>query len=291
MVIIMNDLFKKLSIEANEKSFNYNFDETYDEQRETLKKVLNVLGSILLIYTIKNEFLILKSKEKNKIKEKLYAEISISFEKQIDIENKLISDALFKNTQDNYYRKLFVLSLGTKINVKKINDSKINDIVNDVVEGETWSERLLKNKNALKIVLKKDIKNFLDGYISVNEIKNKIESRFNTNAYESKRLVESEIARCQSNVNDYVAEKYDIRKQLFMATLDNKTSKKCRNFDGKIFDVDDPNKPIPPLHPFCRSCLVNIPNENWRPERRYDNITKTDIIWRKYQQWYDSNIK
>ncbi|SCJ49126.1 NAD(+)--arginine ADP-ribosyltransferase EFV [uncultured Clostridium sp.] len=291
MVIIMNDLLKKLSIEANEKSFNYNFDETYDEQRETLKKVLNVLGSILLIYTIKNEFLILKSKEKNKIKEKLYAEISISFEKQIDIENKLISDALFKNTQDNYYRKLFVLSLGTKINVKKINDSKINDIVNDVVEGETWSERLLKNKNALKIVLKKDIKNFLDGYISVNEIKNKIESRFNTNAYESKRLVESEIARCQSNVNDYVAEKYDIRKQLFMATLDNKTSKKCRNFDGKIFDVDDPNKPMPPLHPFCRSCLVNIPNENWRPERRYDNITKTDIIWKKYKQWYDSNIK
>lgn len=291
MVIIMNDLFKKLSIEANEKSFNYNFDETYDEQRETLKKILNVLGSILLIYTIKNEFLILKSKEKNKIKEKLYAEISISFEKQIDIENKLISDALFKNTHDNYYRKLFVLSLGTKINVKKINNSKINDIVNDVVEGETWSERLLKNKNALKIVLKKDIKNFLDGYISVNEIKNKIESRFNTNAYESKRLVESEIARCQSNVNDYVAEKYDIRKQLFMATLDNKTSKKCRNFDGKIFDVDDPNKPMPPLHPFCRSCLVNIPNENWRPERRYDNITKTDIIWEKYQQWYDSNIK
>ncbi|MDU1540600.1 MAG: minor capsid protein [Paeniclostridium sordellii] len=287
----MNDLFKKLSIEANEKSFNYNFDETYDEQRETLKKILNVLGSILLIYTIKNEFLILKSKEKNKIKEKLYAEISISFEKQIDIENKLISDALFKNTHDNYYRKLFVLSLGTKINVKKINNSKINDIVNDVVEGETWSERLLKNKNALKIVLKKDIKNFLDGYISVNEIKNKIESRFNTNAYESKRLVESEIARCQSNVNDYVAEKYDIRKQLFMATLDNKTSKKCRNFDGKIFDVDDPNKPMPPLHPFCRSCLVNIPNENWRPERRYDNITKTDIIWEKYQQWYDSNIK
>lgn len=291
MVIIMNDLIKKLSIEANEKSFNYNFDETYDEQRETLKKVLNVLGSILLIYTIKNEFLILKSKEKNKIKEKLYAEISISFEKQIDIENKLISDALFKTTQDNYYRKLFVLSLGTKINVKKINDSKINDIVNDVVEGETWSERLLKNKNALKIVLKKDIKNFLDGYISVNEIKNKIESRFNTNAYESKRLVESEIARCQSNVNDYVAEKYDIRKQLFMATLDTKTSKMCRNNDGKIFDVDDPNKPMPPLHPFCRSCLVNIPNKNWRPERRYDNITKTDIIWKKYQQWHDSNIK
>ncbi|MEG1314066.1 MAG: minor capsid protein, partial [Bacilli bacterium] len=69
------------------------------------------------------------------------------------------------------------------------------------------------------------------------------------------------------------------------ATLDNKTSKICRSYDGKVFDIDDINKPIPPLHPFCRSCLINIPFDNWQPKKRKDNETKEIIDYVDYDKW------
>ena len=43
---------------------------------------------------------------------------------------------------------------------------------------------------------------------------------------------------------------------LFIAVLDKKTTKECKGYDGKTFSKEDPNIPIPPLHPNCRSSLV-----------------------------------
>ena len=37
-------------------------------------------------------------------------------------------------------------------------------------------------------------------------------------------------------------------KKLFVATLDSRTTKICMRFDGSVWDVDDPNAPVFPLH-------------------------------------------
>lgn len=43
-----------------------------------------------------------------------------------------------------------------------------------------------------------------------------------------------------------------------MAVLDFRTSQKCRDIDGKVFDVDKAtvNVNFPPLHPWCRTVAV-----------------------------------
>lgn len=43
---------------------------------------------------------------------------------------------------------------------------------------------------------------------------------------------------------------------LFVATLDNKTSKQCRSLDGTTYKLNDKNIPFPPLHPNCRSTMT-----------------------------------
>jgi SPP1 gp7 family putative phage head morphogenesis protein len=47
---------------------------------------------------------------------------------------------------------------------------------------------------------------------------------------------------------------------MFSAIMDGRTSKICRGLNGKIYDINNPAIPIPPLHPRCRSRLVPFNN-------------------------------
>ena len=82
------------------------------------------------------------------------------------------------------------------------------------------------------------------------------------------------------------AKEHNIKKQLFCATLDRRTSKICQSLDGKVFNYDDSNKKIPPLHPNCRSCLIDI-IDGWKPKTRLDNETKQNINYQTYSEWKD----
>ena len=99
------------------------------------------------------------------------------------------------------------------------------------------------------------------------------------------------MTRVQAQTNELWAKKHDIQYQLFMATLDHKTSKRCRGYDGKVYSIDDANKPIPPLHPNCRSDLISIPNKDWRPKGRFDNLNKKNVNWQTYEEWLKENKK
>jgi len=45
---------------------------------------------------------------------------------------------------------------------------------------------------------------------------------------------------------------------LFVSVLDGRTSKLCASLDGTIWEINDPAKRVPPLHPHCRSILVAV---------------------------------
>lgn len=283
----MSKEFEKLSLDANESDYNYNSDEIYSEQKEGLKKLLNALGEILLFYTITDNILKLTSKEKRHIKHKLFKIISNSFDSQVKLEEKKINEILNNSISTNYYKKVYILSLGTKVDVKKLKLDIVNKIINGVVEGNNWTHRSWTNKKDLEDILKRDIGKFLDGLITVNDIKAKVEKRFNTNAYITNRLINNEIARCQFEINDYFANEYGIEQQQFMAMLDSKTTQTCRGLDGSIFDVNDPNKPKIPqdTHIGCRSCYINIPTGNWEL-----NTKNKGSIWSNFSKWYDERI-
>ena len=284
---MMNKDFEKLSIEANESDFNYNSGEIYGEQKEGLKKLLNELGEILLTFNIVDSVLKLTNKEKIRIKTKLNEIISNSFKKQCDLERKKINQILKDAILNNYYKKIYILSLGAKADIKKINDKIVEKIINGAVEGKNWTYRSWTNKKELENILKRDINRFLNGEITVNDIKAQVEKRFNTNAYVTNRLIDNEIARCQFEINDYFANEYGIEEQQFMAMLDKRTTEKCRNLNGKVFKVNDPNKPKIPqdTHVGCRSCYVNIPSREW--ELKTENKSS---IWKNYSKWCKEKV-
>ena len=46
----------------------------------------------------------------------------------------------------------------------------------------------------------------------------------------------------------------------FVATLDERTTEECEGFDGTVWNYDDPEAPIPPLHVNCRSTIIPVIN-------------------------------
>nr|WP_312824959.1 minor capsid protein [Acinetobacter oleivorans] len=70
----------------------------------------------------------------------------------------------------------------------------------------------------------------------------------------------------------------------FVSVLDGRTSKLCASLDGTIWEINDPSKRVPPLHPHCRSILVPVDQDGRlageRPfvmdERQVKNIPKDE---------------
>ncbi|ENA3276235.1 phage head morphogenesis protein, partial [Acinetobacter baumannii] len=70
----------------------------------------------------------------------------------------------------------------------------------------------------------------------------------------------------------------------FVSVLDGRTSKLCASLDGSVWEINDPAKRVPPLHPNCRSILVPVEKDGQlvgeRPfvmdERRVKDIPKEE---------------
>ncbi|WP_252254484.1 minor capsid protein [Clostridium sp. ZBS12] len=263
--------------------------ETFKQQLSNRDEILTEIANTMLSYNIADSKLSISITEKKKLKEKLSKLVKEKLKSELTNETFLTKDILNFVGKEKYNVNNYLYSLGVDYNLKPVENDTLEKVINTKVKNEIWSERLWNNKNDLQKDLKSEIKEFLNGKTSVNEIEAKIKKKYNSNAYNTKRLINTEICRVQSSINNVWAENHSIKYQMFMATLDGKTSELCRNFDGKTFNINDINKPVPPLHPFCRSALINLPSKEWKPKSRIDNITKQNISWQTYKEWEEKH--
>ena len=257
-----------------------------DNQNSLLVEV----GRILLDYDILNEYMSLTPGQIKMEFDKLGELINYTFTDETikEIENtKSFLKYVGNGTWDN---SSYLLSLGMDFNLKKIKSKDLEKIINKAIKGKNYSDRIKGNKEKIAKILKKDIKDFLEGKISVNDIRKKIKDLYNNNAKATKILVRNEIGRVQAGVNELWADEHNIEWQLFDATLDGKTTETCQRYDGQVFRKDDSNKPIPNVttHICCRSCLIALPSKDYRPKTKIDNETKERIPYTNYKEWKKS---
>ena len=257
-----------------------------DNQNSLLVEV----GRILLDYDILNEYMSLTPGQIKMEFDKLGELINYTFTDETikEIENtKSFLKYVGNGTWDN---SSYLLSLGIDFTLKKIKSKDLEKIINKTIKGKNYSDRIKGNKEKIAKILRKDIKDFLEGKTSVNDIRKKIKSLYNNNAKATKILVRNEIGRVQAGVNELWAEEYNIEWQLFDATLDGKTTEICQRYDGQVFRKDDSNKPIPNVttHICCRSCLIALPSKDYRPKTKIDNETKERIPYTNYKEWKKS---
>ncbi|NRU41631.1 minor capsid protein [Clostridium beijerinckii] len=258
-----------------------------EQQSKDMKNLLNEISNMMLIYKIHDSVMSMSESDQKKEKSILDKVIENTFKSQYRAEQKQIVSMLNEVGQDKYNSNSFLFTLDKNNKRKRLNTEELKKIISQKVEGKSYSERLWADKNQVASTLQNEIKKFMQGKTSVNDIQEVIEKRFKANENNTKRIVATEIARVQSAVGDKWCKDNGIEYQLFSVVLDNATSRFCKpHANDPPYKVNDVNKPIPPLHPFCRSTLIPITPEGYRP-----NIPRNEVGWEEYQQWEKDNIE
>ena len=225
-------------IESLYKDAEDELKEVYGQQKESRDEILKEIAMIMLTYTILDGLMNIKKNDKDEIYKKLSELIIINYKiisnKEVEVLNNILEITVKKTF--NFYS----YNAGLK-DVRKIVESNF--------KGKHFSERIWSNEQEVLKYLHKQVKDFLNGKINVNQIKKDIEKTFNNSAYNSKRLVETEVSRCQNEAFISFCKETGVKKIKRNETLDSRTCEECRSFHGKIFDLD---KAPGIIHPLCR---------------------------------------
>ena len=279
------DIKLALTNEIYEK-YSKQIDKIAKLQKKSVQTILDEIARIILEYNVADAVMDISIQEKAELKKQMNNLINDVLKGEYESEKDVITSTLYDVAKDSYYSSCYIYGLGVSYKLLPVKQDVLDNIINTKIDGKTYSNRIWNNKNKVAKTLKKEINDFLNGKTDVNSISKNIKNRFDVNYNISNRLVRTEIAKVQCEANEVWANEHNIKKQLFCATLDKRTSKICQSLDGKIYDFDDEDKKIPPLHPNCRSCLIDIV-DGWKPKTRLDNETKQNINYQTYSKWKD----
>lgn len=224
--------------EANEQ-----LKEVYKEQKEIRNELLQEIAMIMLTYTIIDGVMSVRKEDRDKAYKKISSLILINCnnigKKQVNAINDILKSTVNKTFEFYNYNT---------------NLKDVRKIIESNFKGKHFSERVWENENEVAKYLHKQVNNFLNGKINVNQIKKDIERTFNTSAYNAKRLVTTEVSRCQNEAFRKLCEETNVKKVKRNAILDSKTCDDCYPLNGRVYELKD----MPQIsHPMCR-CFYEV---------------------------------
>ena len=189
-----------------------------------------------------------------------------SLKTQIDIElNRKASrdyDVVKKGISD-VYRDFYTITTSdfglTGVNTV-LPDKVLRRLLNQPWSGANFSERIWGNAETLGKVLKQEIiQSFIQG-ISVKDLSDRIQNRFEADRKNTERLVRTELNHALNETTKLSYEEAEIEEYEYLAEIDGRTSDICRELNGQKFKMKDAKVGVnyPPMHPYCRSTTVPV---------------------------------
>lgn len=136
-------------------------------------------------------------------------------------------------------------------------------------KGTMWSDRVWENTTKITAQLQQEITGALltgDSYVNVaKRLDSSLVKQGQKIKYVTERIVRTETARIRYIADDKFYKEAQVKQLEFCAIIDSKTSRACRDYDGKIFDLG--KEPTIPVHPHCRSTYLpvipEVSKEEW----------------------------
>lgn len=171
-------------------------------------------------------------------------------------------------TNTDYYNQYLN---GNDEEFAKVDKDRIQRLLaEDWSGGGGFSEKIWGNKEKLiKALDETIIKGFATGQ-SYDRLAKELAKKMDTSYSNAQRLIMTESARMD---NQSLLDRYremGATKLEFVATLDMKTSDICRAMDGTIIEIDNAKigLNVPPLHPYCRSVIAPVIEDDEGSETR-----------------------
>ena len=225
-------------VEGLYNSANDELKPLYEATNDNLKDFLKEIASILLTYSIVKDVMSMSKGEQAKEYIKM-SKIIKKIVKGQATQQKLLINSILKNTVKNTF------SFYNYNPDKKV----VQELINENYKGKHFSNRIWENEETIAKHLHYQTNEFLKGNINVNQIKKDIESTFNTSAYNAKRLVTTEVARCEDQAFKRFCKETGVKTVKRNEINDLKECATCAELNGKIFKLDEAPGVI---HPCCR---------------------------------------
>lgn len=202
------------------------------------------------------------------------------------LEVAVLTAALTTVFEKSYYRTVFDLeqSIGIEIDFKQLNPSIVKEFVDYDWSGMVYSERIWKGQQNLKDSLKQTLVRGIQDGESLDKMARKVSKQFDSKAFQSKRLVQTETARIIAQSKEKLFKEVGMDKVEWIATLEQNTCNECARLDGKVFNLDDPRRPKLPRHPNCRCDWLPVVGD-YVSKYRKDNETKEYIPYQSFEEW------
>jgi len=258
----------------------------YLEQKAALDELHSVIGKAYIDHA-KDGVLVLTTTQQQQLMASMKAKLKAMGTKLGKSEVEKVTALLGEVFSATYYKNAFVIESGLKANLKFniLKSEFVQSAVNAKYKGEFFSDRIWANKAGMIDHLQSSITKAMKGDVHLDKVARDIRDRFNVTSYESQRLVATETARIQSQASVDIAKSTGVAQHMWSATLDMKTNPEDAGYDGKVYDIGDPDEPENPLHPNCRCCWINVPYDGWSPSARKDNESKKIIDYTTYEDW------
>lgn len=201
--------------------------------------------------------------------------------------------------KDAYYKNIYDIQKGIGIgfDFASMPVSKIDEILSNKWSGENYSQRIWGNTDVLAGKLEETITSGLMSGKSMAKIAKELVDMTNYGKMAAERLVRTETTYVANMAELQSYKECDIKKYVFVATLDMRTSQICREHDGKIYEVSKgvSGENLPPLHPWCRSTTIAYMGAEWfkgiQRRARDPQTGKTYVIQNmNYNEWYQKYV-
>lgn len=178
--------------------------------------------------------------------------------KEIYLQEELEQKMCYRSVVNRSYNKaIYDTQIGTGYNFSfsKIDNRLIDRLLNEKWSGGNYSSRIWGNTDILADSVSEIVGGALLSGQGLEKTTKQIRDRFNVSKYYAERLVRTETNHFNNEADALAYEEMGIEEYVFVATLDNRTSKICQSHDGKRYKYVDKEVGVtyPPLHPNCRS--------------------------------------
>lgn len=202
---------------------------------------------------------------------------------------------------DAYYRTWFNIDQyhGFHQEFAQIGAKIVEELIRYPFNGADFSTRLWKQKDHMLQKMNESITTMLIQGRNPKTLVKEFSKTFGTKEYEAYRLLHTEgsFIMGQGTLAGYKED--GVKKYRILATLDVKTSDKCRGMDGKEFNVEDAVVGVNywPFHPNCRTTDVPVyEDDDLSEEKRVARDPVTGKTYdvpadMTYENWYKKHIE
>lgn len=200
-----------------------------------------------------------------------------------------------------YYHSIYNIQkeIGLAFSFSHVSRKQIEQALQMKWSGKHFSDRIWQNTQQLADSLKDELLISLLTGRTDRETAESIQVQCGGGAKQARRVVRTESCYMAGELTAQSYIDCGIESYRYVAVLDLRTSKMCRELDGKVFLVKDrkAGENYPPMHPYCRSTTISVTDDKilrnmkrsaYNPETGRIEMVPADMT---YEQWYEKYVK